>query len=93
MPPWSQPASPLHPETPCGQLTAWTRGFCEGVPSSSGARERVEDCSSLCLPSQDEYMADLYHFSTKEDSYASYFIKVSPLSHSSSACECLLEYV
>lgn len=29
-------------------------------------------------------MADLYHFSTKEDSYASYFIKVSPLSRSSS---------
>lgn len=27
-------------------------------------------------------MADLYHFSTKEDIYASYFIKVSPLSTS-----------
>ncbi|EMP33128.1 SH3 domain-binding protein 1 [Chelonia mydas] len=25
---------------------------------------------------QDEYMADLYHFSTKEDSYANYFIKL-----------------
>lgn len=24
-------------------------------------------------------MADLYHFSTKEDSYASYFIRVSPV--------------
>lgn len=45
-----------------------------------------------CLPSQDEYMADLYHFSTKEDSYASYFIKVSPLSHFSLACEPLLGY-
>lgn len=40
----------------------------------------MEDCSFLCLPSQDEYMADLYHFSTKEDIYASYFIKVSPVS-------------
>uniref|UniRef100_A0A674IHQ3 SH3 domain binding protein 1 n=1 Tax=Terrapene triunguis TaxID=2587831 RepID=A0A674IHQ3_9SAUR len=27
-------------------------------------------------PLQDEYMADLYHFSTKEDSYANYFIKL-----------------
>ena len=37
-------------------------------------------------------MADLYHFSTKEDSYASYFIRVSPLSHSSFMSECLLGY-
>uniref|UniRef100_A0A8C8VLQ8 SH3 domain-binding protein 1 n=1 Tax=Pelusios castaneus TaxID=367368 RepID=A0A8C8VLQ8_9SAUR len=27
-------------------------------------------------PLQDEYMADLYHFSTKEDNYANYFIKL-----------------
>lgn len=32
-------------------------------------------------------MADLYHFSTKEDIYASYFIKVSPLSHFFPVCE------
>lgn len=28
--------------------------------------------------SKDEYLADLYHFATKEDSYANYFIHVSP---------------
>lgn len=28
--------------------------------------------------SKDEYLADLYHFATKEDSYANYFINVSP---------------
>ncbi|CAM5083508.1 unnamed protein product [Eretmochelys imbricata] len=32
-------------------------------------KRRVEQC-------KDEYMADLYHFSTKEDSYANYFIKL-----------------
>ncbi|KAM9637565.1 SH3 domain-binding protein 1 isoform 4-T4 [Morphnus guianensis] len=32
-------------------------------------KRKVEQC-------KDEYMADLYHFSTKEDSYASYFIKL-----------------
>lgn len=28
--------------------------------------------------SKDEYLADLYHFATKEDTYANYFIHVSP---------------
>uniref|UniRef100_A0A8C3P3L6 SH3 domain-binding protein 1 n=1 Tax=Cyanoderma ruficeps TaxID=181631 RepID=A0A8C3P3L6_9PASS len=32
-------------------------------------KRKVEQC-------KDEYMADLYHFSTKEDTYASYFIKL-----------------
>ncbi|NWZ62565.1 3BP1 protein, partial [Acrocephalus arundinaceus] len=32
-------------------------------------KRKVEHC-------KDEYMADLYHFSTKEDMYASYFIKL-----------------
>ncbi|XP_059702390.1 SH3 domain-binding protein 1 isoform X9 [Haemorhous mexicanus] len=32
-------------------------------------KRKVEQC-------KDEYMADLYHFSTKEDIYASYFIKL-----------------
>lgn len=27
---------------------------------------------------KDEYLADLYHFATKEDTYANYFIHVSP---------------
>ncbi|XP_025928289.1 SH3 domain-binding protein 1 isoform X4 [Apteryx rowi] len=41
-----------------------------------GAKDEVEGCSLLSLLPQDEYMADLYHFSTKEDSYASYFIRL-----------------
>lgn len=28
---------------------------------------------------KDEYLADLYHFATKEDTYANYFINVSPI--------------
>ncbi|XP_010291686.1 PREDICTED: SH3 domain-binding protein 1, partial [Phaethon lepturus] len=32
-------------------------------------KRKVEQC-------KDEYMADLYHFSTKEDSYASYFVRL-----------------
>ncbi|NXG63091.1 3BP1 protein, partial [Hemiprocne comata] len=32
-------------------------------------KRKVEQC-------KDEYMADLYHFTTKEDSYASYFIRL-----------------
>lgn len=38
-------------------------------------------------------MADLYHFSTKEDIYANYIIKVSPLSHFFPVCECQLQHV
>lgn len=90
---WSQPASPLHPRDPVWATHGPDGGLCEDIPSSLGAREEVEGCFSLCLPSQDEYMADLYHFSTKEDSYASYFIRVCPLSHSSSTCEHPLGYV
>lgn len=47
------------------------RGRCPKPGQEAGGH------SSRCVPSQDEYMADLYHFSTKEDSYASYFIRVS----------------
>nr|XP_013008539.1 SH3 domain-binding protein 1 isoform X2 [Cavia porcellus] len=36
-------------------------------------KRRVEQC-------KDEYLADLYHFATKEDSYANYFIHVTELS-------------
>lgn len=32
---------------------------------------------ALFVP-KDEYLADLYHFATKEDTYANYFIHVSP---------------
>lgn len=71
---------------------ALLRGAAPGLetcssPAAPGAetgrcpktRQEAEGHSSRCLPSQDEYMADLYHFSTKEDSYASYFIRVSPI--------------
>lgn len=93
IPPQSQTALLPQPRDPVWAIHGLDGGLCEGVPSSLSAREEVEGCSSLCLPSQDEYMADLYHFSTKEDSYASYFIRVSPLLHSSSVCEYLLGYV
>ncbi|XP_055664798.1 SH3 domain-binding protein 1 isoform X1 [Falco peregrinus] len=45
-------------------------------------KRKVEQCKGgggrllFSVTPQDEYMADLYHFSTKEDSYASYFIKL-----------------
>lgn len=84
----SKEKAPLQPETLSRSLTGQTKRLHEGVSSSSGAREGMEDCSSLFLLSQDEYMADLYHFSTKEDIYANYIIKVSPLSHFSPVCEC-----
>ncbi|XP_014818981.1 PREDICTED: SH3 domain-binding protein 1 isoform X1 [Calidris pugnax] len=79
IPTWPQsvPLGPNLTTAPLsGQLTAQVKVLCEGVPSSLGAREEGEGCFSLHLPSQDEYMADLYHFSTKEDSYASYFIRL-----------------
>ncbi|XP_054844911.1 SH3 domain-binding protein 1 [Eublepharis macularius] len=39
-------------------------------------KEEEEDMRRRVEQSKDEYMADLYHFSTKEDSYAKYFIKL-----------------
>lgn len=38
----------------------------------------LTDRSPPLSVSKDEYLADLYHFATKEDSYANYFINVSP---------------
>ncbi|KAL8221949.1 UNVERIFIED_CONTAM: hypothetical protein K2H54_074687 [Gekko kuhli] len=38
-------------------------------------KEEEEEMKRRVEQSKDEYMADLYHFSTKEDSYANYFIK------------------
>lgn len=90
---WSHHTSPLHPRDPVWETHIPDDGLYEDIPLLLGAREEVKGRSSLCLPSQDEYMADLYHFSTKEDSYARYFIRVSPLLHSFSACEHLLGYV
>ncbi|XP_077195677.1 SH3 domain-binding protein 1 [Paroedura picta] len=39
-------------------------------------KEEEEEMKRRVEQSKDEYMADLYHFSTKEDSYAKYFIKL-----------------
>ncbi|XP_032852632.2 SH3 domain-binding protein 1 [Tyto alba] len=39
-------------------------------------KEEEEDVKRKVEQCKDEYMADLYHFSTKEDSYASYFIRL-----------------
>ncbi|XP_074858169.1 SH3 domain-binding protein 1 [Carettochelys insculpta] len=39
-------------------------------------KEEEEEVKRRVEQSKDEYMADLYHFSTKEDSYANYFIKL-----------------
>ncbi|NXP11144.1 3BP1 protein, partial [Thinocorus orbignyianus] len=39
-------------------------------------REEEEEVKRKVEQCKDEYMADLYHFSTKEDSYASYFIRL-----------------
>nr|XP_060632622.1 SH3 domain-binding protein 1 [Anolis sagrei ordinatus] len=52
-------------------------------PAASGAalklenlKEEEEEMKRRVEQSKDEYMADLYHFSTKEDSYAKCFIKL-----------------
>uniref|UniRef100_A0A8B9VKV1 SH3 domain-binding protein 1 n=1 Tax=Anas zonorhyncha TaxID=75864 RepID=A0A8B9VKV1_9AVES len=52
------------------------------VPGASSAnkleilKEEEEEVKRKVEQCKDEYMADLYHFSTKEDSYASYFIRL-----------------
>ncbi|NXN30236.1 3BP1 protein, partial [Nycticryphes semicollaris] len=54
-----------------------------GGPGASSAankleilKEEEEEVKRKVEQCKDEYMADLYHFSTKEDSYASYFIRL-----------------
>ncbi|XP_053112216.1 SH3 domain-binding protein 1 [Hemicordylus capensis] len=57
-------------------------GASAGPAASSAAtklenlKEEEEEMRRRVEQSKDEYMADLYHFSTKEDSYAKYFIKL-----------------
>ncbi|NXX84622.1 3BP1 protein, partial [Urocolius indicus] len=57
-------------------------GTSAGPGASSAAnkleilKEEEEEVKRKVEQCKDEYMADLYHFSTKEDSYASYFIKL-----------------
>uniref|UniRef100_A0A8D0H712 SH3 domain binding protein 1 n=1 Tax=Sphenodon punctatus TaxID=8508 RepID=A0A8D0H712_SPHPU len=57
-------------------------GASTGPAPSSAAiklenlKEEEEEAKRRVEQSKDEYLADLYHFSTKEDSYANYFIKL-----------------
>ncbi|KFQ48850.1 SH3 domain-binding protein 1, partial [Pelecanus crispus] len=57
-------------------------GAVAGPGASSAAnkleilKEEEEEVKRKVEQCKDEYMADLYHFSTKEDSYASYFIRL-----------------
>ncbi|NWY54021.1 3BP1 protein, partial [Chionis minor] len=57
-------------------------GTSAGPGASSAAnkleilKEEEEEVKRKVEQCKDEYMADLYHFSTKEDSYASYFIRL-----------------
>uniref|UniRef100_A0AAR2K6U2 Rho-GAP domain-containing protein n=1 Tax=Pygocentrus nattereri TaxID=42514 RepID=A0AAR2K6U2_PYGNA len=44
-----------------------------------GLREEVEEAWRRLESIKDQYSADLYHFATKEDEYANYFIRVSTL--------------
>uniref|UniRef100_A0A670IQA7 SH3 domain binding protein 1 n=1 Tax=Podarcis muralis TaxID=64176 RepID=A0A670IQA7_PODMU len=58
-----------------------TSGAAGPGPSSAAIKlenlkEEEEEMKRRVEQSKDEYMADLYHFSTKEDSYAKYFIKL-----------------
>ncbi|KAM6321046.1 SH3 domain-binding protein 1 [Aegotheles albertisi] len=59
-----------------------TSGAGAGPGASSAAnkletlKEEEEEVKRKVEQCKDEYMADLYHFSTKEDSYASYFIRL-----------------
>ena len=47
------------------------------APSLPAGRSLPGASPALFVP-KDEYLADLYHFATKEDTYANYFIHVSP---------------
>ncbi|KFZ66123.1 SH3 domain-binding protein 1, partial [Podiceps cristatus] len=65
---------------------AKSSGNSSGAGTGSGAssaankleilKEEEEEVKRKVEQCKDEYMADLYHFSTKEDSYASYFIRL-----------------
>uniref|UniRef100_A0A8C5U6N5 SH3 domain-binding protein 1 n=1 Tax=Malurus cyaneus samueli TaxID=2593467 RepID=A0A8C5U6N5_9PASS len=55
-------------------------GACPGASSAANKlevlKEEEEEVKRKVEQCKDEYMADLYHFSTKEDIYASYFIQL-----------------
>uniref|UniRef100_A0A663MI44 SH3 domain binding protein 1 n=1 Tax=Athene cunicularia TaxID=194338 RepID=A0A663MI44_ATHCN len=62
--------------------SSYSTGAGTGPGASSAAnkleilREEEEEVKRKVEQCKNEYMADLYHFSTKEDSYASYFIRL-----------------
>uniref|UniRef100_A0A8D0EXA5 SH3 domain-binding protein 1 n=1 Tax=Strix occidentalis caurina TaxID=311401 RepID=A0A8D0EXA5_STROC len=62
--------------------SSYSTGAGTGPGASSAAnkleilKEEEEEVKRKVEQCKDEYMADLYHFSTKEDSYASYFIRL-----------------
>ncbi|XP_070803994.1 SH3 domain-binding protein 1 [Pituophis catenifer annectens] len=53
-----------------------TSGASSAALKLENLKEEEEEMKRKVEQSKDEYMADLYHFSTKEDSYAKYFIKL-----------------
>uniref|UniRef100_A0A8C7DV49 SH3 domain binding protein 1 n=1 Tax=Naja naja TaxID=35670 RepID=A0A8C7DV49_NAJNA len=53
-----------------------TSGASSAAVKLENLKEEEEEMKRRVEQSKDEYMADLYHFSTKEDSYAKYFIKL-----------------
>lgn len=65
--------------TPTSHTTRQT-STCPSFPSRPQP-PLVQALLSLAL--KDEYLADLYHFATKEDTHANYFIHVSPRPDSS----------
>ncbi|XP_070610918.1 SH3 domain-binding protein 1 [Erythrolamprus reginae] len=53
-----------------------TSGPSSAALKLENLKEEEEEMKRRVEQSKDEYLADLYHFSTKEDSYAKYFIKL-----------------
>ncbi|KPP69286.1 SH3 domain-binding protein 1-like, partial [Scleropages formosus] len=71
-------------------LNARSRSQASSGPQAKqdGLREEVEEAWRRLESMKDQYSADLYHFATKEDDYASYFTRVS---FTSQFCQSLLE--
>nr|XP_015215115.1 PREDICTED: SH3 domain-binding protein 1-like [Lepisosteus oculatus] len=56
-----------------------TQGSSGAQAKQEGLREEVEDAWRKLEIIKDQYSADLYHFATKEDDYASYFTRLLEL--------------
>ncbi|XP_033918877.1 SH3 domain-binding protein 1 isoform X2 [Melopsittacus undulatus] len=76
---WNTIKSRLNQAAKSSSISAGT-GAGPGASSAANKleilKEEEEEVKRKVEQCKDEYMADLYHFSTKEDSYASYFIKL-----------------